>query len=268
MVVFSVALVGFAMACQYRIGEFADLSGVSTKTLRFYDEVGLLRPASIDPRTRYRYYLPRQLEELGSIIALKDIGLSLAEVRNLIRKAGSNEDRRQMLADLKKSVEDSIHTANNSLHWINAALKELEAAERPIPVIVKRRPAVLIASVRSRMQSYSEVRNLQEQLLNALPVQSIGDLRGVLWHSCLSSGTIEGEMFVALKERLPARSFYEVKHLPPATLACAYTGEEDDCDTYKAIVRWMEVRGYLLAGPKRELYLDQLLEVQFPLKSA
>jgi len=256
------------MAGQYRIGEFADLSGVSAKTLRFYDEVGLLRPASVNPRTRYRYYLPQQLQELASVIALKDIGLSLAEVRNLIRKAGSNQDRRQMLQDLKQSVEDSIHTANNSLLWINAALKELEAAEHPVPVMVKRRPALLIASVRSRMRDYEERWQLEQQLIDSLPTHAIGNLRGVLWHGCEATGGIVGEMFVSLKERVAARSFYDVKHLAPATLACAYTAVDDDSPAYNAIQRWMQIRGYRLAGPKRELHLEQLLEVQFPLQSA
>ena len=71
------------MAVQYRIGEFSNLSGVSAKTLRFYDEIGLLRPASVDSRTGYRHYLPQQLEQLASILALKNLGVSLADVRNL-----------------------------------------------------------------------------------------------------------------------------------------------------------------------------------------
>jgi DNA-binding transcriptional MerR regulator len=45
------------MPRHYRIGEFAELGGVSAKTLRFYDEIDLLRPAFVDPRTRYRLYL-------------------------------------------------------------------------------------------------------------------------------------------------------------------------------------------------------------------
>ena len=256
------------MAGRYRIGEFADLSGVSAKTLRFYDEVGLLRPASVDPRTGYRYYVPKQLEELASIIALKDIGLSLAEVRNLIKKAGSNEDRRRMLQDLKKNVEDSIHTAESSLRWINAALDEVVASKQPVPVIVKRRPGVLVASARSRMRDYDERWELKQQLINSLPMHSIGSLAGILWHRCESSGDIEGEIFVSLKERRAATSFYDVKHLPPATLACAYTAVDDDFPAYDAIQRWMQTRGYCLAGPKRELHLQQVLEVQFPLKSA
>jgi DNA-binding transcriptional MerR regulator len=49
---------------RYQIGEFAELGGVSAKTLRFYDEIGVLRPASVDSRTGYRHYLPQQLEDL------------------------------------------------------------------------------------------------------------------------------------------------------------------------------------------------------------
>ena len=44
---------------RYRIGAFAQVSGVSAKTLRFYDQVGLLRPTRVDPRTGYRFYRPR-----------------------------------------------------------------------------------------------------------------------------------------------------------------------------------------------------------------
>ena len=58
------------MAAHYRIGEFAELAGVTRKTLRFYDEIGLLRPASVNARTGYRGYAPRQLQELAAIASL------------------------------------------------------------------------------------------------------------------------------------------------------------------------------------------------------
>ena len=74
---------------RYRIGEFAELSGVSAKTLRHYDKLGLLRPAAVDSRTRYRGYTAAQLRELSSILALRDLGLSLTEIRAFVSKAGS-----------------------------------------------------------------------------------------------------------------------------------------------------------------------------------
>jgi hypothetical protein len=55
---------------------------------------------------------------------------------------------------------------------------------------------------------------------------------------------LEGEPFVALKERVPNRSFYDLRQLPPAALACAYSGLNDNSDeaAYDAIRRWMKVR--------------------------
>lgn len=258
------------MAAQYRIGEFSNLSGVSTKTLRFYDEIGLLRPASVDARTGYRHYRPQQLEELASILALKSLGVSLADVRNLLPGAASGKDRQDLLRELKRTFEQSIRTATQTLKFIDAALDELDGSTRPISVVVKRRPAIPIATVRATVQSYSEILRFEQALWNALPLQSIGDLRGVLWHRCADSGQLEGEPFVALKHKVPFRSFYDVKQLPAATVACSYTGLDDESaeQGYDAIRKWMHLRNYQLAGPKREIYLDQMLEIQFPLKSA
>jgi len=61
----------------FKIGEFSKLSQVTVKTLRYYDEIGLLKPAEVDRFTSYRYYSVDQLPRLNRILALKDLGLSL-----------------------------------------------------------------------------------------------------------------------------------------------------------------------------------------------
>ena len=137
------------MAVQYRIGEFSNVSGISAKTLRFYDEIGLLRPASVDPRTGYRFYRPEQLEELASILVLKDLGVSLADIRSLFSRTGSVRDRRDLLSELKRKAEQSIQTAMQSLKWIQVALEEEDASRRAISIVLKRRPAISVASVRA-----------------------------------------------------------------------------------------------------------------------
>jgi DNA-binding transcriptional MerR regulator len=262
-----------AAHAHYRIGEFSSLSGVTTKALRFYDEIGLFRPASVDARTGYRLYRPRQLADLASILALKDLGASLHDVRDLLRSAGAQKDRREVLSALKRSIERSIHTAAQSLKFVNAALNELDQpdkARRPLPVVVKRRPATPVASVRAKVAHYDDILHFERELLRDLPPQSIGSLRGVLWHSCADSGTLEGEPFVALKRQVPSRTFYDVKDLPAATVASTYCNSDDDSaeQGYRALQKWLTVADYQLAGPKREIYLHQMLEIQFPLKSA
>jgi DNA-binding transcriptional MerR regulator len=68
----------------FSIGEFARLGTVSVRALRHYDEIGLLRPAKVDPDTGYRGYSAEQLGQLNRIVALKELGLSLAQVRQLL----------------------------------------------------------------------------------------------------------------------------------------------------------------------------------------
>jgi DNA-binding transcriptional MerR regulator len=257
---------GVPMSTRYLIGEFAELGGVSAKTLRFYDEIGVLRPASVDPRTGYRHYLAQQLEELAYILALKNLGVSLAQLRDLTSKRGSAHARKA-LHELKQAIEQSIQTATQSLKWINAELSELGERKGLIPVVVKRRPAVPIASVRVKLDNYAQVATFEGELARVLPPQCVGSLHGVLWHRCIDSGSLEAEPFIALKERVPTRVSYEVKQLPAATLACAYSGLDDESSeqAYAAIRRWINVRGYRVAGPKREIYLGPMLEIQFPL---
>ena len=92
----------------------------------------------------------------------------------------------------------------------------------------------------------------------------------MLWHRCADSGCIEGEPFVTLRQRVPSRGAYELRELPAAILACAYSSMDDDSaeKTYKAIDRWTQIKGYSLVGPKREVYHDTVLEIQFPVGAA
>lgn len=255
------------MSTHYHIGEFAEFCGVSPKTLRFYDEVGVLRPATVDPRTGYRQYLPQQLEQMASILALKNLGVPLAEIRDFTEKGSASAERKALLNNLKQRIERSIQAATQSLNWINAALDELNEGQSPISVIVKRRPPIRIASIRVKLRDYAEVGKFESELRDALPAECLGALRGVLWHRCADSGSPEAEPFIELKKPVPFRGEYDVRLLPQATLACAYSGmgDENANQAYLAVRKWMQTRGYRLAGPKREIYLQNMLEIQFPL---
>ncbi len=70
----------------FKIGDFSRLSLVSVKALRYYDELGLLKPARVDEFTGYRYYSAGQLTRLNRILAMKDMGLSLEQIALLLDK--------------------------------------------------------------------------------------------------------------------------------------------------------------------------------------
>ena len=68
-----------------KISDFSKLSRVSIRILRYYDEIGLLKPAETDPFTDYRYYSEEQLSLMGHIASLRDIGFSLAEICGVLK---------------------------------------------------------------------------------------------------------------------------------------------------------------------------------------
>ena len=64
----------------YSIGEFATFCGLNVKTLRYYDEIGLLKPVKVDPFTKYRYYSDKQLDDVELIKTLKSCSFSWEEI--------------------------------------------------------------------------------------------------------------------------------------------------------------------------------------------
>ena len=70
----------------FRIGDFSRIARVSARQLRFYEEIGLFRPAHADAQTGYRYYRAAQLAELNRIIVLKELGFSLEQIREVLAK--------------------------------------------------------------------------------------------------------------------------------------------------------------------------------------
>ncbi len=64
----------------FTVGEFSRLARVSKRLLRYYDEIGLLKPSHTDPMTGYRFYSAKQMPLLNRILALKDLGLSLDQI--------------------------------------------------------------------------------------------------------------------------------------------------------------------------------------------
>lgn len=126
-----------------------------------------------------------------------------------------------------------------------------------------------MASVRVELKIYDElqVQRFERELFDSLPSDSLCTVRGVLWRRCTGSDFLEAEPFAEICHELPRRSFYDLRDLPPVMAACAFSSTDDAAaeQTYGAIRSWMSSRGFVLAGQKREIYLDHMLEIQFPL---
>ena len=103
------------------IGKMAALNRISVSTLRLYDEKGLLKPCYTDPRTGYRYYDINQNARLDMIVYMKELGMSLAEIGQVLQKEDIS------------LIEDILSRKNEQLHQQIRQLKERhDAVERAI----------------------------------------------------------------------------------------------------------------------------------------
>src|SRR5512136_2288564 len=109
-----------------KIGDLSKLSRVSVKTLRYYDEVGLLRPAQVDRFTGYRYYSFDQLPRLNRILALKDLGLSLEQIAQLLNEGLAPAQLRGMLRMKQAELELQVQEEQERLARVEARLRQIE----------------------------------------------------------------------------------------------------------------------------------------------
>ena len=92
----------------FRIGDFSRIARVSCRLLRYYDEIGLLKPSATGSDSGYRYYTSTQLERLNRILVLKDLGFSLDEVTRIVADKVSADELRGMLVGVARDI-DGVH---------------------------------------------------------------------------------------------------------------------------------------------------------------
>ncbi|MGL5175870.1 MAG: flavocytochrome c [Cetobacterium sp.] len=89
----------------YSIGEISKITGLSNKTLRYYDENSILKPDYVDKSNGYRYYSEYQILKLKNIITLKDNRFSLEEIKNRFEQVSSRE-MNSFFTTYRKKIED------------------------------------------------------------------------------------------------------------------------------------------------------------------
>lgn len=250
------------------ISHFARLCGASAKTLRFYDETGLFRPAAMDPRTRYRYYSAEQLTVFARLQALRESGASLVEIRRMLGIRDSARSRESLLRKLRSANLRSIEAARRSLAWIDGEIASL-AEGSPLLATITYCPPMTIASIRTHLRSYGEIEQPERILRASVAPRNERPLRGVLWHRCADRGAIEAEPFIEVRGEARRHGRYEVRKLPGTYLVRAFSSLDDaEAEaTHVALSRWIRERGFSRAGARREIYRGQLLEIQHPLRT-
>jgi effector-binding domain-containing protein len=270
-----------------RIGDFSRLSRVSIKTLRYYDEMGLFKPVEVDSFTGYRYYSVSQLPRLNRILALRDLGLSLEQIAQVLDEGVSLEQLRGMLRLKLAELQQHIAEEQERLARVEARLRTIELEDKmpDYDVIIKQVEPQLVAGVRATLASYPEVGRLFPEVYSYLALHGASgpDMIGVaIWHDEDSkTGDIDGEAVVYLKQPVPEGDRVKVHELPGATMASVvHKGAFNRfSQAYEAVLKWIETNGYKVVGPNREVYLycpepvrqddeSYVTEIQFPVEKS
>lgn len=258
----------------YKIGDFSKLGQVSTRMLRHYDKLGLLTPNHTDKWTGYRYYTIAQLSDLHRIIALKDMGLSLEQIAQLLSSGETLPvaQLRGMLRIRQADLAQELQTKRMQLAHVEARLRQLEQENEPSPyeIVVKPLASQPVASLRTLVPTMGEMgyycRTLYARLYAALRQLDVQPLQPeiTLYHNDEFRETnLDVEIALAVHPRYaqqaPAHDHLAFHELPAADLAASLIYEGAYADLHEgvlALLKYIGTHQHTLAGPLRELHLS------------
>lgn len=274
----------------FRIGEFSKIAQTAISQLRYYDEIGLFQPLKIDESTGYRYYGATQLPQLNRIIALKELGLTLEQIKRMIYDNISADEIRGMLVLKKSQIEQTLQDEVARLRTVEARLRQVEneGELREDDVVVKSIPAQPYLSMRRVLPNLFDGADLAADLTTRLPLRlgtkNLGHFTAVIHGDAFRMENADVEMGYLLHEavesplRLPSGEQITANILPAVEMAVTAVRVgpfENGYDAYAALGVWVEENGYALAGPAREEFIvfpppgsdeDSVTEIQIPVE--
>lgn len=232
--------------------------------LRHYDELGLLKPARVDPHTNYRYYSADQLPRLNRIVALKDLGFRLEQIGVMLDEELTTEKIRGMLKLRRSELEQEMQDTAAQLAQVETRLKQIERTET-VPsydVVLRAVSSQMMAAIRQPMDVDGVTVTALFEELEAYVAQYQGRASLpplMLYHDAEFPEQAEDiEVMVPVEKPLPTNDRVAIRELPShETMACLiHTGRYDSLPyAFSVLLRWIERNGYGIVGPTRELFL-------------
>jgi len=257
----------------FSIGVFARLGAVSIRTLRHYDEIGLLPPAEVDPLTGYRSYSAKQLRQLNRIVALKDLGLTLGQIRKL-SDGITVAELRGMLLLRQAQLERELQRQRHHLLGVEARLR-LIAQEDDMPaddIVVKQIPPLGVVAIAEKAPGWGTENvvpavNRARVKFDQLGVSGLVEVAGPFM---LFYEETEGQEFtvnVALPvaeepAELPTPAQYRV--LPAIEAAAAVrSGLAASIYpmVYQDLAAWIQAHGYEPHWPARDIWIHEVDDI-------
>ena len=257
-----------------KIGEFSKMMQVTVKTLRHYEQKGVLVPYEVDEWTGYRYYSITQMQRLNTIRGLQRQGFTLEEIKELLEDGAqtpSIEQLTQKIEETERQLQLLTERRSQLLKWMDSH-KQIKRMEK---FSIQSLPEIIVASHREVISGYSA--------LGLLCVNKIGPEMQRLGCKCPPPGycfTIEhNQEFCAenidieyceqVEEMGNDSDIIQFKRLPAVekALCMKHVGPyERFYESFTEAFAYMEKQGYRLAGHPRTSYIDGIWNQEDPEK--
>ncbi len=270
----------------FKIGDFSKVCQVSIKSLRHWDEIGLLRPAYIDPFTAYRYYAIDQLEQVNRIVALRGLGLSLKETARLLAEDLPVSEIRGMLRLKEAELRQQIEASQAQLALVETRLQQIEQQGRmpDYEVTLKVAEPQRVVGLRETMPDFTHlvsrifaVYHARDQIAD----RAASPVTAVFHDGGFEDVDVDVELAFAVQPGfrpiipLEDNVCLTVSELPGVELlACTiHRGRWLSLSRgYMNLGLWIQTNGYEIIGPSREIFhhigpdADEstVTEMQFP----
>jgi DNA-binding transcriptional MerR regulator len=248
----------------FTIGAFAAMGRVSVRMLRHYDALGLLRPARVDEFTGYRFYEADQLRRLNRLVALKDLGLTLDQVKSILDDELDGADLRGLLHHREAELRDQIAADQARLNRLRArlALIDAEDASPAGPVTIESIAPARVALVQgvARSNDHEDVGPVVRVLFGEL-ITALGSIRptgpAIATYRPLPDGALAVQAGVPVDPEADVPGL-EIADLPGHRAAATYLHHGVMAEigrAYQVLAAWIEDEGHQTDGTAREVYL-------------
>lgn len=267
----------------FKIGYFSKLTMVSVRMLRYYDELGLFKPAKIDTFTGYRYYSAKQITKLNLIVALRDMGFNVSDIATAIT-VHSDEKLKYILKQKEEEVKNNIKAEEEKLKKITATIKNLkkERINMNYNVTLKSVPSYKVISLRDTIPTYDSEGILWQKLGEYIQNEQIscGNIAYATYHDDdYKEGPVDVEVAVVVENLLNDTDGFTFKETRPIEQVASVLVPGDYSNispAYNFLAQWIEENEYSICGLARAFPLkgacsestpnEYLSEIQIPVK--
>lgn len=246
----------------YTIGQFSRICQVSIKALRHYEKIGLLTPSRVDPDNQYRYYSLEQLDAVKAITFMKDLGIPLKTIKDVILQGSQPQDIKAILEEQRTRLIEDLNQLNGRLVRLSRWKNAMEAREmndaKNYDIRLYDIPATLVYSSRKVMKDiHNELPLLVRSLLDDLTARG-GVCAGapiMLYYDNFYDDGFNPEEIdveVAWPVADPAMATGTLPNIRAA--GYTYVGPYDGLENaYGAVFAWLNENNYKAAVPTREV---------------